>query len=199
MGVNVSRGVRIIDRDHGYKDRLKKIAETGAHRVRVGVQGDEAADMHVSGAGGRSGFAGIVARAQGMSTGAIAAVHEFGATISRDIRIPERSWLRGWFDGNLDANRTTLKNLARRIVLGKLTEEQALELAGTKFKGDIQARIARGVPPPNAPSTIARKGSSVPLIDTGQLRAAVTYKVVALARFNVTRAVETGVLRGLGR
>jgi hypothetical protein len=31
--------------------------------------------------------------------------------------------------------------------------------------------------PPNAPSTIARKGSDRPLIDTGQLRRAITYVV----------------------
>jgi hypothetical protein len=32
-----------------------------------------------------------------------------------------------------------------------------------------------GVPPPNAPSTVAKKGSSRPLVDTGRLVNAITW------------------------
>jgi hypothetical protein len=43
--------------------------------------------------------------------------------------------------------------------------------------GDVQRRIVQRIPPPNAPSTIAKKGSDVPLIDTGRLRQSVDYTV----------------------
>jgi hypothetical protein len=43
--------------------------------------------------------------------------------------------------------------------------------------GVIKQRIANGIAPPNSPYTIARKGSSKPLIDTGQLRNSITYQV----------------------
>lgn len=39
--------------------------------------------------------------------------------------------------------------------------------------------------PPNAPSTIAQKGSDRPLIDTGELRKSVAYVVVADGRREV--------------
>ena len=64
-----------------------------------------------------------------------------------------------------------------RVIKRELTPEQLADLLGQKYVGQIQARISAGIPPPLAESTIARKGSSVPLIDTGQLRSAVTYEV----------------------
>jgi hypothetical protein len=64
------------------------------------------------------------------------------------------------------------------VLLGRLSEDAALGLLGTKAVGEIQKRMARGIKPDNAPSTIAAKGSSTPLIDTGRLRQSVTYAVV---------------------
>ena len=70
-----------------------------------------------------------------------------------------------------------LKKLLQRVIAGELTEDAALEQFGAWSKGEIQARIARGVPPPNAASTVKRKGSSTPLIDTGILRSSIDYEV----------------------
>lgn len=55
--------------------------------------------------------------------------------------------------------------------------EKALGLVGSGFVGMIQQTIANGVSPANAPSTIARKGSSTPLIDTGQMRASIAWRI----------------------
>ena len=54
---------------------------------------------------------------------------------------------------------------------------KALELIGLFVKGLIQGRMSAGIPPPLKASTIARKGSSKPLINTGQLRASIDYEV----------------------
>jgi hypothetical protein len=45
--------------------------------------------------------------------------------------------------------------------------------------GWMKARIAEGIPPPLAEATIARKGGgkTTPLINTGQLRNSIGYKV----------------------
>ena len=40
-----------------------------------------------------------------------------------------------------------------------------------------EAKIASNIPPALAPETIERKGSSVALIDTGQLRSSITWQV----------------------
>ncbi len=49
-----------------------------------------------------------------------------------------------------------------------LTEE--LQQAGEKYKTAIEARIDSGVPPPNAPRTIMKKGHGLTLRDTWAYR-----------------------------
>jgi hypothetical protein len=41
----------------------------------------------------------------------------------------------------------------------------------------VQMRISQGIPPALAQATVDRKKSSVPLVDTGQLRSAITWQV----------------------
>ena len=71
--------------------------------------------------------------------------------------------------------------LAGRAALdGKKTEAvRFLNLAGQEAVNRVRAWFTdpRNGWPPNAPSTIKRKGSSRPLIDTGQLRRAITYVI----------------------
>jgi len=102
----------------------------------------------------------------------VAAVHEFGSET-----VPERSFLRGWFDENIERAREALRVLMVQVVEGRLRPETALNRFGLWLQAEIQKRIAEGIPPPLAEITIERKGSSVPLIDKGQLRSSVTFKV----------------------
>jgi hypothetical protein len=53
----------------------------------------------------------------------------------------------------------------------------ALEAAGVEGVSLVQRKMVQGPFAPNAPSTIKRKKSKRPLIDTGQLRQAVSYVV----------------------
>ena len=50
-------------------------------------------------------------------------------------------------------------------------------LLGTALQGRVQKSITALNTPPNAPTTIILKGSSNPLLDTGFLRQAVTYRI----------------------
>jgi len=58
--------------------------------------------------------------------------------------------------------------------------KQALGLLGQSMRDDIENAIAQWATPPNAPSTIARKGFDKPLIDTGSMQRAVDYEVSAV-------------------
>lgn len=107
----------------------------------------------------------------GLTVGDVATFHEFGTRT-----VPQRSFLRAWFDENQTFIAETLKKQFAGVPEGKRTAEQAAERCALAFEGGVKQRIARGIPPPLAPSTIARKGSSVPLIDTGQLRNAIRGK-----------------------
>ena len=55
---------------------------------------------------------------------------------------------------------------------------QIIERVGAKAVGGVKSYMTALKEPPNALSTIKRKGSANPLIDTGELRRAITYKVV---------------------
>lgn len=98
----------------------------------------------------------------------LGAIHEFG------LGVPQRSFLRGYVNEHRqDINEATLRLLKSR---GPSTE--TLEVIGQWIVGQIQKRIANRIAPPLSPVTIRVKGSDVPLIDTGQLRAGISYKVV---------------------
>lgn len=102
----------------------------------------------------------------------VAIANEFGTDT-----IPERSFLRGWVDENQERIVAFIASFAEPIVEGKLTPQQAMHQIGLWAQGQIQERIAARIPPPNSAVTVANKGSDVPLIDTGQLRASISYKV----------------------
>ena len=54
----------------------------------------------------------------------------------------------------------------------------SMEMLAKKYKSWIQETITKLDDPPNAPSTIARKKSSNPLIDTSIMRKAVSYEIM---------------------
>jgi hypothetical protein len=94
------------------------------------------------------------------------------------ITIPKRSFIAAWFDEKAGENRVFAQKLAGMRIDGKLTAEKSLQMMGVKATGGMQRRISAGIQPPNADSTIRRKKSSKPLIDTGQLRSSLTSRVV---------------------
>lgn len=123
----------------------------------------------------------------------IAYAHEFGAKIPKRqarfedlddespekwIIIPERSYLRAGFDANADEIQGKMEYLLGLVLDGKITGQQALNAIGGFVATRIQAYLTDLKTPPLAESTIRRKGSSNPLIDTGQLRDSITWQVV---------------------
>jgi hypothetical protein len=98
--------------------------------------------------------------------------NEFGTST-----IPERSFIRDWFDSNLQKCRDAVRVMAYGVLSGKYQPDQALELLGARFAAEIQARMSTSIPPANAPSTVRQKGSSTTLIDTGVLRGSISYEV----------------------
>lgn len=148
--------LRTIVRDRGWKKfkaRNTKLAQAKPG-VTVGVHGDA-----------EGGYD------NGKSVVEIANIHEFG------LGPPQRSFVRAWVEEKRDEISKVQITYARLVSLGKLEQQTALDRMGLLFVASMQKRIAGGVPPPNADSTIARKGSSTPLIDEGILRASIKHKV----------------------
>ena len=177
---------RITDTDKGLADVASRLI--GKMRVRVGIlanasAGPSAEDRaHAATHGGRDQRGRFIGKnadpkasgSAGASLIEIAAIQEFGAPAAG---IPQRSFIRGTVDAGIAEIHATQATLAKQIVRGTIDGRTAMERLGISVVAMIQRRISAGIAPPNAPSTIAHKGSSVPLIDTGGLRSAVTYQV----------------------
>ncbi|WP_333900436.1 hypothetical protein [Agrobacterium pusense] len=106
--------------------------------------------------------------------------NEFGT--SRGI--PERPFMRNAMRNNKASYKAAMKAAAATIIeqaaLGKSAADEkrkALKKLGVLAQGDIQAEITSLRTPPNAASTIRQKGSSNPLINSGEMRAAVTFQI----------------------
>ncbi len=88
-------------------------------------------------------------------------------------KIPPRPWL---IPGVQSATQDITDTIASGIEKGQ-TLDETLDQIGAFAAGATQQYITDLKTPPNAPSTIAQKGSDNPLIDTGSMRASVTWKV----------------------
>ncbi len=116
----------------------------------------------------------------GLSLVEIATIHEFGAILKDKLgnkigEIPQRSFLRAWFDANQE--RIQLEFLRRLDANPPDQWPRALEQLALWIEAELRANVRRHIPPPNAPSTVRRKKSSTPLIDTSQLINAIVARV----------------------
>ena len=68
--------------------------------------------------------------------------------------------------------------LAKGMAYYKMDSAKALAALGTQMQSDIRESLVNWTTPPNAPSTIARKGFNKPLIDTGVMQRKIDYKVM---------------------
>lgn len=103
------------------------------------------------------------------------AVHEYGSPAAG---IPERAPIRRTFEENEDKVGKFCARLAKEVVEGRMTGEEALNLLGAFGVNELKKFIVAGKATPElAEETIRRKGSSTPLIDTGRLLNAITWLV----------------------
>lgn len=91
--------------------------------------------------------------------------------------VPERPFMRNSMNSNRGSYQSAMRASAVKILRGDTSLSTVLSKLGIKAQNDVQAEIVALASPPNSATTIALKGSSNPLIDTGEMRRAVTYKV----------------------
>lgn len=134
-------------------DLIKELEYLTTHFVEVGIFSDST-------------------REDGTPMLVIAYVHEFGTEF-----IPERSYLRAGFDENQDKIQEEFEYLLGQVLDLKLSGKAALELIGASVTTKIQKYLVDLKIPPLKPATIKAKGSSNPLVDTGQLMNSITWKI----------------------
>lgn len=146
----------IQDKDTGMKALLRRLAASKL-AITVGVHEAE----------------GGAAYEDGTTVADVATWNEYGTE-----HIPARPFISGWFDSNQDDVQAKLKLAGEKIFKGA-EPAAALDATAQYFAGQVQKYISAGVPPQNAESTVRQKGSTTPLIRTGQLRSSIRGHVVA--------------------
>jgi hypothetical protein len=163
--------VQITDRKF-FRGDVAHIFGKNAASVTVGVFGSAGEEPHDAKTEGAAG---------GLTCRDLAEIHEFGLG-----NVPARSFVRAYFDANRERLRDMLGVLMRKAIerviksgapIDDSIRTSILTKLGIKMQTEMQARIARGIEPPLDPRTVMRKGSSTPLIDTGQLRSSITFVV----------------------
>jgi hypothetical protein len=120
----------------------------------------------------RGTFADVgIFESQGLDLVIYATANEFG------LGPPERSFLRSTFDQHRRELIKRLNNEKINIVLARKDPERVLSFLGEFLISKIQQNIQSGIGPPNAPSTIAKKGSSKPLIDKARMIQSITKRI----------------------
>lgn len=99
----------------------------------------------------------------------VAALNEFGTS-----RIPPRPFFRNAIAKNSSKWPT---NIAAALKANNYDAAVALKLVGDEIVSEIQDSIRSNTPPPNAPSTVAAKGSDSTLRDSGVMLRSVAYVV----------------------
>lgn len=98
---------------------------------------------------------------------------ELGVTQPHVINIPARPWLE---PGVASATPELLQTIQDGIEAGQ-SMDQILEAVGVAAAGKVKVYMTELKSPPNAASTVRKKGSNNPLIDSGALRQSVTHQV----------------------
>lgn len=104
----------------------------------------------------------------GMNTAEIAAKNHFGSG-----RIPARPFL----DNGVMRMKDVIASSVTYQMADGATPDEVLKSVGALAVRGVVKQIDETLTPPNSPVTIARKGSAHPLIDTGNLRQSITFKV----------------------
>jgi len=151
-----TRHGRVKEIDRGWRRLAREIPELKNRNVTVGIQQGEAPYD------------------DGTSLALVALINELGTD---DGRIPPRPAFAQNMDENRDKYLRHLERLPRLLAEGKTTVDQHLDRLGQMAEDDLRATIVSLREPPNADSTIDRKGSSNPLVEDGRLNQSVRYKV----------------------
>lgn len=153
MLMSIDAEIDVDDTQEG-KDLEKALEELDGKEVEIGF------------------IAGQDTEEDGADVAEVAGINEFGTST-----IPSRPFLRNSFDNNQDEINNFCDNLSGKMLSGQTDVKQGLKLLGEKQRNLIDDEIRKGDYAENAPVTIAKKHSSHPLIDTGQMRQSVHYMI----------------------
>lgn len=149
------RDVGFFDLSPQGEAAIKRLEELRGLSIEVGYQSDQMAEDGET------------------SLAEIAYWNHFG-TVDKDgqVMIPARPFM-----DTLDLQQDQLFEFSGQALEVLGSSREVAEAIGSKAKSMIQDAIRNGDWAPNAPSTVKKKGSDKPLIDTGTMRQNVQYVI----------------------
>lgn len=155
MGLQPVIRSTVTKKDNGLLGRITKVARDYTSKIQVGYFGNV---MH---SGKRK-----------IALGNLASIHEYGKG-----HVPKRAFVAPALAKNrLKYLKTGGKNITS-VIRGRTTANQVWHLIGKEAVSDVQNYIIAGKFAPLAESTAKRKGTRVPLIETGEMYDGISYKV----------------------
>lgn len=139
----------VTERDLGYARIMREMHKLERTTVTVGIQSSESGEVIDK-----------------------AFYNEYGTG-----RIPERSFIRAAFDENRADIDTTIGRLWNGVMQGTINATRAASILGQRHEDQVKTKVRNGPFTPNAQRTIDAKGSSKPLIDTGEMVNSIRYEV----------------------
>lgn len=111
---------------------------------------------------------------EGITVFKIGMIHEFGVP---EKNIPRRSFIRAPIENNIKEITKLIEHNHKLVSENSISAEVALSRIGIKAQNTIKESFRNNDWKPLKRATIKRKGSSKPLIDTGQLIGSISYIV----------------------
>lgn len=157
-------------------DKIKKMLVENKYAVQVGILGEKAADRKKT-VTNKAGKHKAGKQSSSQTNAEIGLIHEKGS-LSRNI--PRRSFLEMPLKQKLPLQSSVIRTaMLEALEKGhSIFFYQTLGLISEKIVLSAFNSAGFGSWPANSARTIARKGSSMPLIDTGQLRKSISHRVV---------------------
>lgn len=148
----MARPLTISVNNDAWRRMQQRIVEIGTKQVRFGILGDG-------------------------KLATVFATHEYGSPARG---IPERSSLRSTMREKERELGQHMAKVTRAYVAQRVSVNQALGLVGAWCANAVKFKIGQGppIPPPLSPRTIARKGSTRPLVNTGRMMNSIRWVVV---------------------
>jgi hypothetical protein len=110
-----------------------------------------------------------------ITVAALAAVMNYG---SESRNIPARPFFTQVLKEREKEIESLLEKASLNVLLGKISEKQALGIVAQQVVDWIKLKIDSNIPPPNKPSTIAAKKSDRTLVDSHQLANSVDWEIM---------------------
>lgn len=160
----MAAGFKTTTKDTGYKKAMETFKKfSNKPSVKIGVM--ESSGPHKD--------------TDGLTVVEVATFHEFGGENNQP---PERSFIRSTVDQNHESYVQKAQVLQQKCVMQELTVDKALSILGEVIQAGIVKTINDGIEPELSEATLKAKTvngkvGTTPLVDTGQLKQSIRYKV----------------------